>query len=235
MRAEYSDSLGAIFGNSAFITRRRLLRAIAGLVRGAGAPSGGSWLDVGCGLRPYEALFSGCRYVGVDVEHSGRAAHEKRPDLVYDGKTLPVETGSFDGVVCTQVLEHAEDPRALLRELSRALKPGGALVLTLPFVWPQHEKPYDFLRFTEFSTREMLAQAGLRVERFEKTSGAVETIAQLASAYLAQDVIARLPRGKGVLVAALCAPLQLAGLALQPLLPDAGDLYLDNAVLARKP
>lgn len=200
-----------------------------------GIRPGSAWLDVGCGMKPYEELFMGARYCGIDVPSSGRSAELKRADSLFDGRSLPMADASFDGVICTQVLEHAAEPEALLTEIARVLKSGAPAILTMPFVWPQHEKPYDFLRYTEFEARQIVERAGLRVERQTKTTGSIGTITQLLSTYLSQDLIAKLPAGRGFSVAAICGPLQLMGLALEAVLPDGGDLYLDNTILARKP
>lgn len=222
-----------VLTDPAFLARRALARRLETLL-GLSVRPGQTWLDVGCGLRPYESLFAEARYVGVDVASSGREAALKAPDVVYDGRALPFEARSVDGVLSTQVLEHVPEPGALVAEFARVLKSGGAVVASLPFFWCQHEKPYDFHRFTEFAARRLFEEAGFSVERLEKSSGAAETLAQAAATYLSGEVIARLPFGRSLFVAALCAPVQLAGAAAQRLLPDAGDLFLDNVVLARK-
>lgn len=221
--------------NPCFIAQRGLSRHLAALLRQAVQP-GQTWVDVGCGLRPYEGFFAGARYIGLDVPTSGRQADQKKPDLYYDGMTLPLDDGAVDGVLSTQVLEHVLEPARLMAEFSRVLKPGGALVLSLPFFYPLHEQPYDFYRFTEFAVRRLLDTAGFQVEALNKSSGTFEAVAQAASLSLSGGLIARLPCacGRGLLLVGLCAPAQLTGLLLQRVLPDPGDLYLDNIVLARR-
>ena len=63
-------------------------------------------LDVGCGPKPYYPFFAerASEYVGVDIVAQPAA------DLVGPVEALPVEDGSFDLVLCTQVLEHCDDP-----------------------------------------------------------------------------------------------------------------------------
>ena len=78
-------------------------------------------LDVGCGDRPYEQLFPGRgRIVGFDVPGNPHA------DLHGTIDAIPVEDGSFDVVLCLQVLEHVPDPAAAVRELRRVVGPAAA-------------------------------------------------------------------------------------------------------------
>lgn len=223
-----------VFTDPAFIARSRLRRAVAALADQLSLSGSGTWLDLGCGSRPYEHLFAVGHYVGLDVLSSGHPVTDKRHDLLFDGANIPVRSGSVDGVLCTQVLEHTAQPAALLAEIRRVLKPGGTLVLTAPFVWEEHEKPYDFFRYTEFGLRRLLEDNGLTVKTMLKTSGTIETLAQAGSIYAFGNL--RLPiRGFGRIVTAfICAPLQIAGIIANAILPDQCNLYLDHAVIAHK-
>ena len=58
--------------------------------------------------------------------------------------------------MCNQVLEHVFNPDDFVREIARVLKPGGALLLTVPFVWNEHEQPYDYARYSSFGLRAFL-------------------------------------------------------------------------------
>jgi len=78
------------------------------------------------------------------------------------------------------VLEHLRAPETVLAELSRVLVPGGRLCLTVPFVWPLHEEPYDFFRYTPFALRDMLRAQGFENVEVEPTSGYLSTLAQVA-------------------------------------------------------
>ena len=136
-------------------------------------------VDVGCGLQPYRPLFMHTKYVGIDVETSGRTAETKQADLYFDGINIPLESHSIDAVLCTEVLEHAVDPERLMGEIFRILRPGGRLCLTVPFIWGLHELPYDFRRFTPFGLEKMVSEQGFVVERQEKLTIGTSAILKL--------------------------------------------------------
>lgn len=119
----------------------------------------GALLDVGCGEMPFRPLIpEGVRYQGVDVEEALSFGMRKHSDLVYfDGYNLPFDNGSFDCVLCTEVLEHVEEPSRLVSEMLRVLKPGGTLLATIPFAARVHHAPHDFQRFTRYGLASLFA------------------------------------------------------------------------------
>lgn len=86
------------------------------------------------------------------------------PDIVCDAEALTLEDTSFDSVLCIEVMEHTTSPEALLREIHRVLKPGGKLLLTVPFVFEIHDT-HDYYRFTRMGLEHLLRNfRGLSVE-----------------------------------------------------------------------
>ena len=65
-----------------------------------------------------------------------------------DAHDLPFAERVFDSVLCTEVLEHLHEPRRAFREIHRVLRDGGYAVLTTPFQYQAHQRPFDFFRFT---------------------------------------------------------------------------------------
>lgn len=122
----------------------------------------GSLVDVGCGAQPFRPLLPGhVAYIGVDTVDAERRFGYRTPDTrYYSGDRLPVEDASADCVLCTETLEHVLEPTPFLRELMRCLKPGGRLVLTVPFAARWHFVPYDYWRYTPSGLRHLLARAG---------------------------------------------------------------------------
>lgn len=98
------------------------------------------------------------------------------PDIVGDIHALPFADNSQDAIVCVSVLEHVENPIKASEELYRVLKPGGKLLLYVPFLFYYHaEKGYykDYWRFTEDTLRLLFER--FSELRIENVRGAFET------------------------------------------------------------
>jgi SAM-dependent methyltransferase len=172
-------------------------------------PSGSRVLDAGAGNAPYRELFTHCRYVSSDWSQS---PHEGagQVDVVASLDALPMGDGSFDAVLNTQVLEHVADPPRVAAELFRVLAPGGRLFMTVPLVWPLHEEPYDFWRFTSHGLRRTLEGAGFRMERLEQRGGYFNALATLLAGapYWTGPTARHEPLRRALAMALrLCAPL----------------------------
>jgi SAM-dependent methyltransferase len=158
-RARRLENLGGIISNELIVLELSRFLQLA-------FPAGGdAMLDVGAGTRPYAPLYEP-RFrtsLSTDVEHS---FHDLSSiDVVAPADDLPFENGSFDCVVCTEVLEHCPDPWAAGAEISRVLRPGGWAFITTPFLRPLHEAPHDYHRFTPWGLTELAARSDLTVER----------------------------------------------------------------------
>lgn len=105
----------------------------------------GGFLDVlvvGAGDDPYRKWFRSARqYVRVDIEPQPDST-----DIVADAHTLPFRDAQFDCVFASEVFEHLRDPRQFIREAMRTVRPGGSVILTIPFMFHLHADPYDFWR-----------------------------------------------------------------------------------------
>lgn len=136
-------------------------------------------LDAGAGRARYRNLFSHAVYETADfLAVSGK--RYRQPDYVCDLADIPVEDARFDHVVLTQVLEHLPEPATVLLELHRVLKPGGTLWLTAPLFHVEHERPYDFFRYTQFGLRHLLETAGFEVLEIDWLEGYLGTLSYQA-------------------------------------------------------
>lgn len=93
---------------------------------------------------------------------------DKKPHVAGDAQKLPLADGCFDAVVCSEVLEHLPHPTAALAEARRVLKPGGKLLLCVPFLFRIHGDPVDFGRYTDHFWRVKLAEAGFDAVEVER-------------------------------------------------------------------
>ena len=143
-----------------------------------------SWLDLGCGLKPYSSSFDHAKYIGIEVQDGGAEEAMKNADLYFDGLNIPFGENQFDGILCTQVLEHAIDSELLVRECNRVLKPGGTLIVSVPFLYREHGQPYDFRRFTSYGLLRILEQQGFKVPTLIKCLSTFETLATLFACHI---------------------------------------------------
>lgn len=227
---QFHPGLLALVINPFYFARAGLRDAIISLAKHLN----GRLLDVGCGSQPYRRYFQELDYVGLDIDtEANRQAGVA--DYFYDGSHFPFADGAFDSVLCNQVLEHVFNPQEFLAEIGRVLRPGGRLLLTVPFVWDEHEQPYDFARYTTFGLRHMFEQQGFRWVEHRKLGGDVSTLFQLTNTYLFK-VGRRLPKWWFLLFSVtVMAAVNILGVVARHLLPQNPDLFLDHVVLAEKP
>jgi SAM-dependent methyltransferase len=132
-------------------------------------------LDAGAGRGPYRKLFKHARYEAADFAQLGTKYTPL--DYVCSLTNIPVEDSRFDRVLFNQVLEHVNDPPAVLAELHRVLKPGGQILCSCPLYFHEHQKPYDFFRYTKYGLRHLFELAGFEVTRISWLEGYFGTIA----------------------------------------------------------
>lgn len=126
------------------------------------ASAQGRLLDIGCGAQVYRSLVpQEVVYRGIDTADAKARFGYDVPDTHYfEGEDWGVEDSSFDVALSTEVLEHIPAPADFLSRASRCLKPGGRLILTVPFAARWHFIPYDYWRYTPSSLNLLLQAAG---------------------------------------------------------------------------
>jgi len=150
---------------SAKLTRVTLDRFIAAHA------SRGLTLDIGAQNGPYAAAFP--RRIAVDLRRGTGV------QVLGDAQALGLIDGVFDVVLCTEVLEHLPEPQRAVDEMFRVLKPGGTLILTTRFLFPIHDAPHDYFRFTKYGLRHLLRRFEIRELQEETTSiGALAVLIQ---------------------------------------------------------
>jgi SAM-dependent methyltransferase len=215
--------------NPFYLARKALHREVVGI----SDQVAGRVLDVGCGQKPYAQLFSCEEYVGLELDTPANRK-TKIADIYYDGDRFPLDDGRFDWVLTSQVLEHVFEPDNFIREIGRVLRPEGHLFLTVPFLWDEHEQPFDYARYSSFGLRYLLERNGFEILRQSKTAAGAETVFQLINVYLYKALMTRFTFSNRAVQLLLIAPFNVLGRILGRVLPGNEDLYLDNVVLARK-
>jgi SAM-dependent methyltransferase len=128
-------------------------------------------LDAGAGECTFKDRFPRQRYVGVDLGIGDAAWNYAALDAIADLEAVPFRTGAFDAALNIVTLEHVREPRAVLAELCRVLKPGGRLLLIVPHEWEEHQTPHDYFRYTRYGAAYLLRQAGFAEIAIEPVGG----------------------------------------------------------------
>jgi SAM-dependent methyltransferase len=228
-KEQFQPGFLAIFTNPFYFARRGLYRGIleyAPLITG-------KTLDVGCGQRPYENLIPSAKYIGLEID-TPTARKINKADVYYDGRRFPFEDKCFDSVLVNQVFEHVFNPSEFLKEVNRVLKNNGRLLLTVPFVWDEHEQPHDYARYSSFGLDWILNANGFQIVKHKKSVNDIGIIFQLITGFLYKKIETKNPVFNQFLVLLFIAPINIIGAISAMLTPRSEDLYLDNIILAEK-
>lgn len=123
----------------------------------------GFLLDAGCGEKPYSLIYEELteKNIGCDVEY---CIHDQAAvDVFATLDNLPFPNTVFDTVLCTNVLEHVAENEKAFSELSRVLKYNGHMLISVPFLYPAHEAPHDFYRYSFYGLIHQMKKNGLDI------------------------------------------------------------------------
>jgi SAM-dependent methyltransferase len=162
--------------------KRTLARIAAGLQ--------GNVLDLGCGHQPIRKFLGPeTRYTGLDYYRTVTEWYHTRPDVFGDAQNLPIRSASVDHVLLLDVLEHLPRPDRCIAEIARILRSGGSLTIQVPFLYPVHDAPLDFHRWTQNGLGRLASNNGFH-ERLATYSGnGFETAALMANIACAQAIV----------------------------------------------
>lgn len=230
-KVSFSSSWLGIIVNPFWLCRRALALALEAL-----APRlTGIVLDFGAGSQPYRSLLKNCTtYVSLEYD-TPQNRERKVADIFYDGRTIPGENSIYDGILSNQTLEHVPNPDIIVAEWARILKDDGLLLITMPFMWPEHEMPYDFQRYSSGGLRFILEKNGFEIVEQYRLLSDCRAPAQLFLAWIFDSILVKC-RPKILrffLIPILCTPISILASLLATISPKNTNTYLDNLILAK--
>ena len=168
----------------------------------------GTVLDVGCaeGL-PRKFLPADATYVGLDYYSTATGWYGTQPDLYGDAQSLPIEDNAVHHALLLDVLEHLPNPDRCLSELHRVIKPGGSLTIQVPFLYPLHDAPLDFHRWTRFGLSNAAQRHGYSIAADVAIGHPLETAALSTNIALSKTVINWLKSWNPLALTAIVLPI----------------------------
>jgi len=175
-----------------------------------GALAHGKALDIGCSDQRVRSYLVGCNaYTGLDYYSTAVNWYRTKPAVYGDAHGLPFDVAQFDAVMLLDVLEHLAQPTVCLKESFRVLRPGGHLFLKVPFIYPVHDAPRDFTRWTEFGLDRIVEEVGFQVEQKVSFGHPLETAALLANIACSRSIISWAQSRNPLVFLALFLPLSV--------------------------
>ena len=172
-RASYADVEGRDHWEVRAVNRW-LTTTLPAIVTDAPA---GAVLDVGCGEQPFRSLVEANRraYVGMDIAQNSSGT----VSLVGDLEHVEAPARTYPIVLCTEVLEHVVDIDASFRGLRRLTLTGGLVLITVPFLFPEHMDPDDFRRLTGHGVAQLARDHGFSVVSSDRLGAAPDVLATM--------------------------------------------------------
>ena len=147
-------------------------------------------LDVGCFNKwPRAHISDKCSYIGLDYYQTAKDWYESVPDVYGDALKLPIRSETINIVLLLDVLEHVSDSDGVLSEIWRVLEPDGRLIMQVPFLYPLHDEPRDYVRFTAHGFRALAGKHDFVVEECNSMGQPIETSALLANIAFSKTIV----------------------------------------------
>jgi SAM-dependent methyltransferase len=227
---QFFPSLISIFINPSYFIRKGLYKSI---LENAGQLKG-KLLDIGCGSKPYKNLFRVNLYIGLDIKNSSHSHTDESIDVYYNGRSFPFKDEQFDSAFSSEVFEHIFELDEVLREINRVMKKNGLALFSVPFVWDEHEIPFDFGRYTEFGIRYLLEKNDFNILEIKKDTNFIETIFQLWILYLFYKLYTNNKYLNILINTIFISPFTIIGIIISKIFPKNYKLYHNNIILAKK-
>lgn len=165
------------------VTSRHIAQLLASVYQPAfHVHARGRLLDLGCGKVPFYAAYRDSIRESTCVDWPQTLHCNPHIDVYCDlTQPLPFDSGSFDTVLSSDVIEHLPDPVLAFQEMGRMLRPGGKLLLNTPFLYMLHEVPHDYYRHTRYSLERLTRLGGMEVLELAEIGGLQDVFCDLVS------------------------------------------------------
>lgn len=142
----------------------------------------GKVIDIGCGNDWIKTRLSpSIDYISVDYPETTSLGYSGNPDIYANAEYLPFSDGSVDAILLLDVLEHIENADRAVAESARVLRPGGRCLIHVPFMYPLHDEPFDYKRWTKHGLVQLMTSHGFTDIDIIETSNPIETASALTS------------------------------------------------------
>ena len=167
-------------------------------------------LDIGCATKwPCHHIQKNNTYYGIDYYQTASEWYHTKPDIYCNALNLPFTDNFFDVVLLFDVLEHIENSDQLLSEINRVLKPGGKLLMQVPFIYPIHDKPRDFVRYSEFGFEQLATRNHFKIEYCKAVGQPMETAALISNLAASQTFAEWISRRSPLMLLVIFLPFYL--------------------------
>ena len=207
-----------------------------------GKKARGLILDIGCGDKTLRSYISPqASYRGLDYYSTGKKTQHVMPDIWGDAQKLPVADRSIDSVILVNVLDDLPDPDQCVKEISRILKPHGVFVLQAPFLYPLHDSPFDFHRWTLQGLRNLVTKYGFTILEEKSFGQPTETAAFLTNIAFSKAALNMLGRNNPlafplILSLAVLVPIiNITGWAFVRISPEEPMMPMSHRLVCSKP
>ncbi len=169
--------------------------------------SGDTVIDIGCAKQwPKKYLNDSCRYIGVDYLETADQWYKTRPDVYADAAKLAIANESADVVLLLDVLEHLEEPDVALAEIHRVLRQQGKIIMQVPYLYPLHDEPRDFQRYSNYGFEALANKHGFRIRECLASGHPVVTSALLSNLAISKTFVNWLDQKSPMLMFGLLLP-----------------------------
>lgn len=152
--------------------------------------TGGIVVDLGCAdMWSSKWLNPECVYIGLDYFETAEHWYGTVPAVYGDAHHLPFKDGSVDYILLLDVLEHLQDTDLVFSEINRVLSRHGKVIVQVPFIYPLHDQPRDFYRWTSHGLQEVAVKHNFSIEYYDFSGNPTETASVLSNISMTKAVL----------------------------------------------